>query len=47
MGKPQGDYDLISYVVMWKTEVRRQEPARAFEPYFANKALADRYDIRT
>jgi multiple sugar transport system substrate-binding protein len=47
MGKPQGDYDLISYVVMWKTEYVAKNLLEPLEPYFANKALADPgYDIK-
>ena len=47
MGKPQGDYDVIVYVVMWKTEYVAKNFLLPLEPFFANKALADPgYDIK-
>jgi multiple sugar transport system substrate-binding protein len=47
MGKPQGDYDIITYVVMWKTEYVAKKLIESLEPYFANKALADpNYDAK-
>ena len=41
MGKPQGDYDIVTYVVMWKTEYVKKNFIESLEPYFVNKALAD------
>ncbi len=41
MGKSQGDYDVIVYVVMWKTEYVQKGLLEALAPYFNNKALAD------
>ena len=41
MGKPQGDYDVIVYVVMWKTEYVKKGFLLPLEPFFANSALAD------
>ena len=42
MGKKgNGDYDVIVYVVMWKTEYVAKNLLEPLEPYFANKALAD------
>lgn len=42
MGKKgNGDYDVITYVVMWKTEYVAKGLLEALNPYFANKALAD------
>jgi multiple sugar transport system substrate-binding protein len=47
MAKPQGDYDLASYVVMWKTEYVAKNLLRPLEPFFANPALADpAYDMK-
>ena len=47
MGKPQGDYDIITYVVMWKTEYVAKNLLMPLEPFFANKALADPgYDMK-
>ena len=41
MAKPQGDYDAISYVVMWKTEYVAKRFIEPLEPFFGNAALAD------
>lgn len=42
MGKKgNGDYDVITYVVMWKTEYVAKGLLDPLNPYFANKALAD------
>jgi multiple sugar transport system substrate-binding protein len=42
MGKPGGgDYDVISYVVMWKTEYVAKKLIEPMDPFFANTALAD------
>lgn len=42
MGKKgNGDYDVIVYVVMWKTEYVAKNLLEPLEPYFNNKALAD------
>jgi multiple sugar transport system substrate-binding protein len=47
MAKPQGDYDLICYVVMWKGEYVKKGLIRELEPFFKNTALADpNYDIK-
>jgi multiple sugar transport system substrate-binding protein len=40
MGKPQGDYDLISMVVMWKTEYASAGMLRPLEPFFNDPKLA-------
>jgi len=46
MAKPQGDYDLNCYVVMWKGEYVAKDLIQPFEPFFANAELADpNYDI--
>ncbi|MEJ7139191.1 ABC transporter substrate-binding protein [Amphibiibacter pelophylacis] len=45
MSKPQGDYDMISYVVMWKSEYVKKNLLRPLEPFFKNTTLADpQYD---
>ena len=41
MAKPQGDYDLACYIVMWKTEYVAKNLVQPLEPFFANAALAD------
>jgi multiple sugar transport system substrate-binding protein len=41
MSKPKGDYDVITYVVMWKTEYVAKNFLEPLDTYFANKALAD------
>lgn len=42
MGKPGGgDYDVIVYVVMWKTEYVKKGLLEPLDGYFNNKALAD------
>lgn len=47
MAKPQGDYDLACYVVMWKSEYVAKKLIRPLEPFFANPALADpAYDMK-
>ena len=47
MAKPQGDYDLICYVVMWKGEYVKKNLVRELEPFFKNAALADPdYDFK-
>jgi multiple sugar transport system substrate-binding protein len=38
--KPKGDYDLISYVIMWKTEYVSKGLLTPLAPFFANPALA-------
>lgn len=40
MTKPSGDYDLISMVVMWKSEYAMAGMLTELEPFFANKSLA-------
>jgi multiple sugar transport system substrate-binding protein len=47
MAKPQGDYDLGCYVVMWKGEYVSKNLIRPLEPFFQNPALADpSYDMK-
>ncbi|MDP2795409.1 MAG: extracellular solute-binding protein [Sulfurisoma sp.] len=47
MAKPQGDLDLICYVVMWKTEYVKKKLIRELAPFLANPALADpSYDLK-
>jgi len=47
MSKPQGDFDVVSYVVMWKGEYVAKNFIHPLEPFFYNTALADPdYDIR-
>jgi multiple sugar transport system substrate-binding protein len=41
MAKPQGDYDLVCYVVMWKGEYVKKNLIRDLDPFFKNAALAD------
>ena len=41
LSKPKGDYDLISYVIMWKTEYVSKGLLAPLAPFFANPALAD------
>ena len=41
MSKPKGDYDLISYVCMWKTEYVSKGLLTPLAPFFTNPALAD------
>jgi multiple sugar transport system substrate-binding protein len=46
MAKPQGDYDLGCYVVMWKGEYVAKDLIHPLEPFFLNPALADpTYDM--
>ncbi len=47
MAKPQGDYDLGCYVVMWKGEYVEKNLIQPLEPFFKNPALADpAYDMK-
>lgn len=47
MAKPQGDYDLVCYVVMWKGEYVKKGLIRELEPFLKNAALADpEYDFK-
>ena len=47
MAKPQGDYDLACYIVMWKTEYVSKNLVLPLEPFFSNAALADpAYDMK-
>ncbi len=47
MAKPQGDYDLGCYVVMWKGEYVAKDLIRPLDPFFQNAALADpAYDMK-
>jgi multiple sugar transport system substrate-binding protein len=47
MAKPQGDYDLGAYVVMWKGEYVEKNLIQPLEPFFKNAQLADpTYDIK-
>jgi multiple sugar transport system substrate-binding protein len=41
LSKPKGDYDLISYVCMWKTEYVSKGLLAPLAPLFTNPALAD------
>jgi multiple sugar transport system substrate-binding protein len=41
MSKPKGDYDLISYVCMWKTEYVAKGLLVPLAPFFTNPALSD------
>ena len=46
MAKPQGDYDLVSYVVTWKGEYVAKDLIRPLDPFLRNAALADpAYDL--
>ncbi|HYG06325.1 MAG TPA: extracellular solute-binding protein [Stenotrophomonas sp.] len=47
MSKRQGDYDLVSYVVMWKSEYVKKGAIRELAPFLANPGLADpAFDLR-
>jgi multiple sugar transport system substrate-binding protein len=47
LAKPQSSYDLISYVVMWKSEYVKKNLIQQLEPFFSNKQLADpAFDIK-
>lgn len=47
MAKPQGDFDLGCYVVMWKTEYVTKKLIQPLQPFFDNPALADpAYDMK-
>jgi multiple sugar transport system substrate-binding protein len=47
MAKPQGDYDLACYIVMWKGEYVAKNLIQPLEPFFNNAALADpSYDMK-
>jgi multiple sugar transport system substrate-binding protein len=47
MAKPQGDYDLACYIVMWKGEYVAKNLVQPLEPFFADAALADpAYDMK-
>ena len=47
MAKPQGDYDLACYIVMWKSEYVSKGLVQPLEPFFANASLADpEYDMK-
>ncbi|CAE6713352.1 ABC transporter substrate-binding protein [Paraburkholderia nemoris] len=46
MSKPQGDYDLISYIATWKTEYVNKNLLRELDPLFKNTQLSDpSYDM--
>lgn len=46
MAKPQGDYDLVSYVVTWKGEYVAKNLVLPLTPFLRNAALADpTYDL--
>jgi len=46
MSKPQSDFDLICYVVMWKGEYVKRNLIQEISPFLADAALADpSYDI--
>jgi multiple sugar transport system substrate-binding protein len=47
LAKPQSSYDLVSYVVMWKSEYVKKNLIQQLEPFFANTKLADpAFDIK-
>jgi multiple sugar transport system substrate-binding protein len=47
MSKPQSDFDLICYVVMWKGEYVKRGLIQEISPFLANPALADpAYDLK-
>ncbi len=47
MGKPQGAFDLVCYVVNWKGEYVFKKLLHPLAPFFANPKLADpAYDMR-
>lgn len=47
MAKPQGDYDLGSYVVMWKGEYVSKNLIQPLDPFLKSPALADpAYDLK-
>ncbi len=47
MAKPQGDYDLACYIVMWKTEYVSKNLVQPLDTFFNNPALADpAYDMK-
>lgn len=47
MAKPSGDYDLVSYVVMWKGEYVAKNLILPLDPFFQNAALGDpAYDMK-
>ena len=47
MAKPQGDFDLGCYVVMWKGEYVAKKLIQPLEPFLRNPALADpAFDIK-
>ena len=41
MAKRDGDYDVVSYVVMWKTEYVARDFLEPLQPWLDNKGLAD------
>jgi multiple sugar transport system substrate-binding protein len=41
MSKPKGDYDLISYVIMWKTEYVSKGLLTPLAPFFTDPSLVD------
>lgn len=46
MSKAKGDYDVIAYVVFWKSEYVKKNLLQPLSPYFTTKALADpNYDL--
>ena len=47
MAKRQGDYDVVPYVVMWKTEYVARNFIEPLEPWFTRAGLADpAYDVQ-
>ncbi len=47
MSKASGDFDLVSYVVMWKTEYVKKKLLLDLDPFFSNPRLADsNYDLK-
>lgn len=41
LSKQQGDFDLVSWVIMWKSEYVQLGLLEPLQPYFDNQALAD------
>ena len=47
MGKAVGDFDLVSYVAMWKTEYVKKKLLHNLEPFFGDQSLMDpNYDLK-
>lgn len=47
LAKPQGEFDLVCYVVMWKGEYVKKNLVQELSPFFSKSSLADPdYDIK-